>query len=122
MTKADFRGTCLIIVGCGIALAFGQHESEIYTLTGLMGLYRTTHFKVYAACMVVIMLGATARARAPPHATAGSFAHAAMYAGIQWIERHYKRCGGWSVGCCAPCLTRVAASARTRTPTPTRTK
>jgi hypothetical protein len=71
ISPADYRATFLIVSGCTIAVAFGQHKSEIYTLSryvslcsvfilttcifSLMSLYRTVNFALYIISVLLLV-------------------------------------------------------------------
>lgn len=69
VTREDYQATTLIVAGCALSVAFGQHESEIYTLKALMALYTHARFFIYVFIVGAVML--------------------AMYTGIVLIEGKY---------------------------------
>ena len=48
LSKRDIFGTCLIILGSTLSVAFGNHTSVTYTMDQLKDLYLQTMFAVYA--------------------------------------------------------------------------
>ncbi len=55
VTVTDWKATMFIFCGCVLAVAFGQHGTEVYTLSGLMNLYKSTGFIIYAVIVIVVM-------------------------------------------------------------------
>lgn len=47
----------LIVFGCSLAVAFGQHESEVYSLHRLLNLYTHLRFFIYGGIVTFFILG-----------------------------------------------------------------
>ena len=56
ITSREWKAIALIMTGDVFAVLFGQHASETYTLDGLMGLYMTTNFAVYAIFVSIAII------------------------------------------------------------------
>jgi magnesium transporter len=69
ITSREWKAIALIMSGDVLAVLFGQHASETYTLEGLMGLYLTVNFVIYAITV--------------------SIAIVIIYMSIQYIENTY---------------------------------
>lgn len=56
LSRRDIFGTCLIILGSTLSVAFGNHASHEYTLNQLKELYEQTGFIVYACLLASSVL------------------------------------------------------------------
>jgi magnesium transporter len=56
ITSREWKAIALIMTGDVFAVLFGQHASETYTFNGLMSLYYTTSFAIYAACVSIAIV------------------------------------------------------------------
>lgn len=69
ITIREWKAIALIMSGDVLAVLFGQHASETYTLDGLMSLYMTINFAIYAIAVAIAIV--------------------VIYMSIQYIENTY---------------------------------
>ncbi len=69
ITSREWKAIALIMSGDVMAVLFGQHASETYTLEGLMSLYLTVNFAIYAITVGIAIV--------------------VIYMSIQYIENKY---------------------------------